>query len=354
MRNRYRLFRRAGVYYAQDNLNGQQFSLRTKSANQANQLLQSKNQAAQSPLLNRELGRIYLSASDPAMIERTWEAVMREFSSHGGPSTRERCERAMRDPALARIRHKAVVETTSDDLLTVLRAGSSSTNHYLRRLHNLAIGLGWLNWPILAPKLWPKVEWRKKRGITWEEHGRIISSEINPERRLFYELLWEIGGSQTDVATLTADNIDWENRLLWYRRHKLKREAEPARITIGPRLEQLLRRLPTPGPLFPRWCRVSTNDRAAEFRRRCRILKIQGVSLHSYRYAWAQRAYAAGYPERFAQAALGHSSKAVHQAYAKGARVVCPPLETYERKIIPLPPGATASVNDTNAADASA
>jgi len=29
-------------------------------------------------------------------------------------------------------------------------------------------------------------------------------------------------------------------------------------------------------------------------------------------------------------------------------------LETYERKIIPLPPGATASVNDTNAADASA
>jgi len=353
MRNRYRLFRRGGVYYAQDSLNGQQSSLRTRSPSEASQLLQSKNQAAQSPLLNRELGRIYLSASDPALVQRTWAAVMREFASHGRPSTRIRYERAMRDPALKRIRHRAILETTSDDLLAVLRGGSSSTNHYLRRLHNLAIGLGWLNWPILPPRLWPKVEWRKKRGIAWEEHQKIISTEINPERCLFYKLLWEIGGSQTDVATLTADNIDWEGRLLWYRRHKLKRDAEPARITIGEGLEQLLRQLPAQGPLFPHWGKVSTNDRAAEFRRRCRILKIEGVSLHSYRYAWAERAYTAGYPERFAQAALGHASKVVHQAYAKGAKVVCPPLENYERKIIPLPPGPAATLTDTKTADAS-
>jgi len=217
-----------------------------------------------------------------------------------------------------------------------LRGGSSSTNHYLRRLHNLAIGLGWLNWPILPPRLWPKVEWRRKRGITWAEHQRIVSAETNPERRLYYELLWEIGGSQTDVATLSADNIDLDNRLLWYQRHKLKREAEPARIAIGSRLEQLLRQLPSQGALFPYWGVATVNDRAAEFRRRCRILMIEGVSLHSYRYAWAERAYTHGYPERFAQAALGHSSKAVHQAYAKGARVICPPLEEYERKVIPL------------------
>lgn len=40
------------------------------------------------------------------------------------------------------------------------------------------------------------------------------------------------------------------------------------------------------------------------------------MSLHSYRYAWAERAKTAGYPERFAQEALGHNSKAVHRAYA--------------------------------------
>jgi integrase len=46
-------------------------------------------------------------------------------------------------------------------------------------------------------------------------------------------------------------------------------------------------------------------------------LKIQGVTLHSYRYAWAERARTAGYPERFAQEALGHNPKAVHRAYPK-------------------------------------
>jgi integrase len=64
------------------------------------------------------------------------------------------------------------------------------------------------------------------------------------------------------------------------------------------------------------------------------------VSLHSYRYAWAQRAKACGYPQRFAQEALGHSSRAVHDAYAKGALVILPALDEYEQadsaKIIPL------------------
>lgn len=66
------------------------------------------------------------------------------------------------------------------------------------------------------------------------------------------------------------------------------------------------------------------------------------MTLHSYRYAWAERAIVAGYPERFAQLALGHNSKAVHRAYAKRAQVTLPPLEDYERNmaaaaIIPLP-----------------
>ena len=38
-----------------------------------------------------------------------------------------------------------------------------------------------------------------------------------------------------------------------------------------------------------------------------------------------------GYPERFAQEALGHNSKAVHRSYAKRAEVRLPSLEQYER-----------------------
>jgi hypothetical protein len=32
-------------------------------------------------------------------------------------------------------------------------------------------------------------------------------------------------------------------------------------------------------------------------------------------------------PVRWAQAALGHNSKAVHEAYARNAVVVCPPID---------------------------
>jgi len=74
------------------------------------------------------------------------------------------------------------------------------------------------------------------------------------------------------------------------------------------------------------------NDRATEFRQRCDGLKISGVSLHSYRYAWAERALKCGYPERFAQQALGHNSKAVHHAYSKHAEVTVPSLDDWEKE----------------------
>jgi len=84
--------------------------------------------------------------------------------------------------------------------------------------------------------------------------------------------------------------------------------------------------------LFPYLRGVQAADRATEFKQRCQGLGITGVTLHSYRYAWAERAKKCGYPERFAQEALGHNSKAVHQAYARKAQVVLPPLEDYEPK----------------------
>ena len=49
-------------------------------------------------------------------------------------------------------------------------------------------------------------------------------------------------------------------------------------------------------------------------------------------FAWAERAKTCGMPERFAQEALGHNSKAVHRAYAKRALMKIPSLEDYERQ----------------------
>jgi integrase len=61
---------------------------------------------------------------------------------------------------------------------------------------------------------------------------------------------------------------------------------------------------------------------------------LSGMSLHSYRYAWAERALKCGFPERFAQQAFGHNSKAVHRAYAysKHAEVTVPSLDDWEKE----------------------
>jgi integrase len=94
----------------------------------------------------------------------------------------------------------------------------------------------------------------------------------------------------------------------------------------------ILKRRPAVGPLFPYLRTVRAGDRATEFRQRCGGLEISGVSLHSYRYAWAERALKCGYPETFAQQALGHNSKAVHHAWSKHAEVTVPSMDDWEKE----------------------
>jgi hypothetical protein len=69
-------------------------------------------------------------------------------------------------------------------------------------------------------------------------------------------------------------------------------------IHFGPDIEAILRRLPAAASLFPYLQSVRSGDRATEFKQRCEGLGIKGISLHSYRYAWAERAKQCGYPER--------------------------------------------------------
>ena len=152
------------MYYLQDE-SGRQESLKTTSKEEAKKILHAREQATAHPLLNRELAKTYLKAADPSLVVRTWEAVMTELSSRGGESTRARYERAMKEKTFDLIRRRTLTETTTEDFLKILKAGTSTTNHYLRRLHNLALGLGWLLMPVLSPKQWQPVKWRQKRAI---------------------------------------------------------------------------------------------------------------------------------------------------------------------------------------------
>lgn len=330
MKQRFILFRRAGVYYSEDTTTRKQISLRTKDEAEAYTLLHSRNEAHRQPVLNLQIARTYLTAADPAFTQRTWQSVMEQIQTHGKDSTKTRCVRAMSSRSFDGLRRIRLMETTAEDFFTILNDGKVSVTHYLRRLHNLALSLGWLPVPVLPPRLWPKLRFKSKKGITLAEHQRIRSAEKNPERNLFYQLLWEIGASQSDAAMLAAENIDWTTNTLTYFRMKT---GEQAQLSISKSLSAVLTQLPATGPLFPKIYKTSDNARSAEFYRRCKLLGIEGVTLHSYRYAWAERAKKCGYPERFAQAALGHNSKAVHRAYARKAQVVIPALEDFENRM---------------------
>lgn len=335
MKNKFWLFKRNGVFYLQDARTLQKESLHTCNKQEAQRLRAARNKAARTSILGMAFAKAYLSAHDPFVAKRTWQDVMDRFCARGKPQTQAHRKRVVAHRYFNHIRAKRLLETAPDDFLSILDVCGAMVHTYLHCLHSLALGLSWLPWPVLPDKLWPILRPKPKRAVTSAEHQQIISTESNPERRRYYELLWEIGASQSDAASLCAENIEWKSLLLSYQR---KKTGVWSYIRIGPRLEGMLRQLPGKGMLFPALGRISANARAAEFGRHCRVLGIKGISLHSYRYAWAERAKSAGYPERYAQEALGHASKIVHRAYAKKAHVILPSLEEYEKNNQPLLP----------------
>jgi hypothetical protein len=157
MKQAFRMFKRRGVYYIQNNQTGEQKSLRTADKNEAKRLFEARNQARQPAALNLELGKVYLRAADPRIADRVWQVAMDELSTHGKESSQNRCKREMASTPFNLIRNKPMIETTSEDLKAVLNRGGSATNNYLRRLHNLALGNGWIFGPIIPQRQWEKV-----------------------------------------------------------------------------------------------------------------------------------------------------------------------------------------------------
>lgn len=335
MKPRYRLIRRGArrqSFYCVDSRTGKRSSLQTNDEQMARQIIHAKNEAERQPFLNLQLAKAYLAGSDSEMLSRTWADAFTALIETKRGANRHRWETASKDHAFDSIRDRVLVETEAAHLLKVLKLGTVSTNVFLRRLHNFCVDMNWLLRPILPKRQWPVVRYKDKRAITAEEHSRIVVREQNPERRAFYQLAWHLGASQSDLANLHAEDVDRANRCVSFFRQKTAwRGGPPPQIRYGEEVAAILEALPKSGPLFPYMRSVREKDRATEFRQRCQGLGIEGVTLHSYRYAWAERAKACGYPERFAQMALGHNSKAVHRAYARQAQVTVPPLDEYER-----------------------
>lgn len=174
-----------------------------------------------------------------------------QIGNHGDHrtlTTQRRWRIAAQDKAIPELLRLPLIETRAEHLLRAMEIGKVSTNVYLRRVHNYALDMSWLPAPIIPKRQWPAVRHRERRAITLDEHTRIVAAESNPERRSFYELAWNIGASQSDIAFLEAHDIDWQQRVISYQR---KKTGEYALIRFDDEVERILRGLPASGPLFP-------------------------------------------------------------------------------------------------------
>jgi hypothetical protein len=76
-----------------------------------------------------------------------------------------------------------VAETRPEHFDKALADGKVSTNVYLRRIHNNALGMEWLLKSVIPRLHWPKPEYKPKRAITAEEHQRVLAAEAAAAER---------------------------------------------------------------------------------------------------------------------------------------------------------------------------
>jgi hypothetical protein len=325
------------MFYARDTETEKQQSLQTKNRTEGERLVAAMNQAADTPQLNRAMAKVYASAASPNLMTRTWGEVMEAYAKKSQPSSQKRVARAFRSVPFKVLRGMKVNETDADAFHAVLdhKKAGNSTNHYLRRLQNYAWGMRWLFEPVIPTPLWPKITKKTTYAIAAEEHEKIIASEQNSEHRRYYQMLWETGGSQTDVANLSWDRVKEDKTISFYRAKLVGRIEDDvpcglSQLAIGPNIRAILDAGPQTGYFFPALRQWSSGHRTTEFARRCRLAGVKNRQLKGYRYSWAERACAAGMPEREAMKHLGHKSPAVHRVYSEKANAVILPLEHYE------------------------
>jgi len=140
MKQQFYIYSRRGMFYMQDSRTGKQQSLETRDRGEALRLLEIKRQSVADSSFNQIIVKTCLTTQDSLLSKRTWQTVMEQMQTHGKDASKTRCSRAMRSKAFDRLRSVKLVETNAEDFLTILNGAKISVAHYLKRLHNLALG----------------------------------------------------------------------------------------------------------------------------------------------------------------------------------------------------------------------
>jgi hypothetical protein len=130
----------------------QRTSLNTTTKDEAQQIIEAKNQAERQPVLNLQIAKAYLAGTDNGVATRTWQQAMESLTEMKQGANKERWKTAAKDKAFIPLLPKIIIETQGEVLLKVLQSGKVSTNVFLRRLHNFCVDMNWLPWPLIAQR----------------------------------------------------------------------------------------------------------------------------------------------------------------------------------------------------------
>ena len=82
MKTKYTLFRRGGILlFPRHAPPASKQVCAPRDETEASSLINARNEAHRQPVLNLHLARAYLTASDPAFVERTWQTVMEQLQA---------------------------------------------------------------------------------------------------------------------------------------------------------------------------------------------------------------------------------------------------------------------------------
>ncbi len=103
------------------------------------------------------MAKAYLAGKSASLGTRTWHEAIAELAKSYEGTTAKRWTRFAQSLPIMHLRGLPIIETDSSDFLAVLRhpRAGTSTNVWLRRLHNFVLDMGWLLSPVLNRRLSP-------------------------------------------------------------------------------------------------------------------------------------------------------------------------------------------------------
>jgi hypothetical protein len=120
------------MFYCVDTRTGKRTSLATTSADDAQQIIETKNNSERQPVLNLQIAKAYLAGTDNGIATRTWQNAIDALSNTKQGANQHRWRTAARDKAFVPLMPRIIIETPGELLLKVLQGGTVSTNVFLR------------------------------------------------------------------------------------------------------------------------------------------------------------------------------------------------------------------------------